>query len=218
MSTFVVAAGLIWVFVFVIGALALLLKWKLPYLIGRSGERFVARQFRRLDAEHYAVLDDLLLPSQGNTRTTQIDHVVVSNYGVFVIETKSYSGWIFGDAREEVWTQVIYRFKKRFYNPLRQNYAHVRAIEALVRPRFPSVPIVGFVAFPDADRLEIRGTEGVGHARDIVRKVQSFTTEAVSNDGKARIVEILRSGNIQDKATRAIHDREALALKDAKGL
>jgi hypothetical protein len=90
---------------------ALFLKWKRPFLIGKSGEKFVSRKLHNLDPEQYKVIDDLMLPSLGNTKTTQIDHVVVSNFGIFCIETKSYSGWIFGNARQQHWTQVIYRYK-----------------------------------------------------------------------------------------------------------
>jgi hypothetical protein len=67
-----------------------------------------------------------VLPSQGST--TQIDHVLVSVYGIFVIETKNMKGWIFGDERSAQWTQSIFGKKSRFQNPLRQNYRHVKAL------------------------------------------------------------------------------------------
>ena len=56
---------------------------------------------------------------------------MVTDTGIFVIETKDYSGWIFGDPKEPYWTQVIYRRKTQFQNPIRQNYAHVRALQEL---------------------------------------------------------------------------------------
>ena len=87
-------------------AAVLLLAWKWPYLIGKSGENFVSRKLSRLDPRRYTTLNDLMLPSNGNTATTQIDHVVVSDFGIFCIETKSYRGWIFGNAQQEYWTQV----------------------------------------------------------------------------------------------------------------
>src|SRR5437870_2475422 len=87
----------------------LFIQRKLPFWIGRSGERFVAKRLSELGSTNYRVLNDLLLSSNGSLASTQIDHVVVSNYGIFCIETKAYSGWIFGNARDEYWTQVIYR-------------------------------------------------------------------------------------------------------------
>lgn len=56
-----------------------------------------------------------------------IDHVVISKYGVFVIETKNYRGWIIGNEKSEYWTQVIYKRKERLYNPIKQNYGHIKA-------------------------------------------------------------------------------------------
>jgi hypothetical protein len=78
--------------------------------------------------------------------TTQIDHVLVSRFGIFVIETKDYKGWIFAGPRDRYWTQVLYRAKFKFQNPLRQNHRHVRAIQALLDflPRNAVRPAVVF--------------------------------------------------------------------------
>jgi len=62
----------------------------------------------------------------------QIDHLILSVYGIFVIETKNYSGWIFGNEKSEYWTQVIYKDKFRFYNPIKQNWSHVYALKKLL--------------------------------------------------------------------------------------
>src|SRR6185437_8310419 len=170
----------LWVFAVIIWGLGFLLQWKLPHLIGRSGEKFVSRKLFTLNPAYYKVLDDLMLPSLGNLATTQIDHVVVSNYGIFVIETKSYKGWIFGTANQSHWTQVIYRYKKKFYSPLYQNYAHIKAVESVLRPLYPKIPITGFVVFPSAGKLQITGTNAVGHARDIIRKIETYTAPVIS--------------------------------------
>lgn len=61
--------------------------------------------------------------------TTQVDHVIVSRFGVFVIETKNHKGWVFGEERSRKWAQVIYRNKYQFLNPLRQNYKHLKAVQ-----------------------------------------------------------------------------------------
>lgn len=61
--------------------------------------------------------------------TTQIDHIIVSRYGIFVIETKNFEGWIFGSADKPQWTQSIFGNKSTFQNPLRQNYRHIKSLE-----------------------------------------------------------------------------------------
>ena len=91
---------------------------------------------RQLPSGEYKVFHDVTLhTSQG---PTQIDHIVVSRYGVFVVETKNYTGWIFGDAKSKQWTQTIYRNKSRFQNPLRQNFKHTKAVESFLSlsPRY----------------------------------------------------------------------------------
>jgi restriction system protein len=100
-----------------------------PKVKGRIGEVFVSvAALKRLDPKVYRVFNDLVLPRPDGKGTTQIDHVVVSPFGIFVIETKNYEGWIFGDENSRQWTQVIYGKKSRFQNPLHQNALHVRAL------------------------------------------------------------------------------------------
>lgn len=83
-----------------------------------------------LDRKVYRLVKNVTLPVGGET--TQIDHLVVSPYGIFVIETKNIKGWIFGQHNQAQWTQVIYRFKQRFQNPLFQNNMHVKAVRDLL--------------------------------------------------------------------------------------
>lgn len=84
-----------------------------------------------LDLDEYHIYNNVLLES-GN-RTVQIDHVIVSKYGVFVIETKNKDGWIYGSQNDKQWTQIFPGNKKyRFQNPLRQNYLHIKSLEELL--------------------------------------------------------------------------------------
>ena len=218
MASLVVLVIIVWVAALLLSGLALLLKWKLPFLIGRSGERFVSRELLNLDQQHYKVMNDLLLPSLGNTGTTQIDQVVVSNFGIFCIETKNFEGWIFGSAHQHHWTQVIYRFRKKFYNPLRQNYAHIKAVEEVLKSTFPQVPVRGFVVFPSAEKLQISGTDAVGHARDIIDRIKAFNTTVLSDSDRDTVVHMLLNANINDKNARKLHDRNVHALKLSTGL
>ena len=79
-----------------------------------------------LDPKIYVSLNNVTIPTQGGT--TQIDHIVVSRYGIFVIEAKNMNGWIFGDATSRQWTQNLFGQKTRFQNPLHQNYRHTQAL------------------------------------------------------------------------------------------
>lgn len=103
-----------------------------PERKGARGERLVHNALTSvLNEQEYRVLTDIILPIAGGT--TQIDHLVLSRFGIFVIETKNMSGWIFGGADQQKWTQVHKRSKRRFQNPLRQNYAHVKAVQEVLQ-------------------------------------------------------------------------------------
>jgi len=99
---------------------------------GWIGERGVRSGLARLDAFIYETFHDLYIPRPDGKGSTQIDHVVISPFGIFVIETKNYKGWIFGSEKQAQWTQQIYRRKERFQNPLHQNKLHVRALMAFL--------------------------------------------------------------------------------------
>lgn len=75
----------------------------------------------------YHLMNHVTLVLDG--RTTQVDHILVSRFGVFVIETKHYKGWIFADAKQAKWTQVLFKAKFKFQNPILQNLRHMRAVE-----------------------------------------------------------------------------------------
>ena len=105
-------------------SLFIFIQMKMPSWKGKFSENLVYNEMLRLPDE-YIIFNDLLFKS--NEHSTQIDHLVVSPYGVFVIETKGYKGWIFGGENSEYWTQVIYKSKHQFYNPIKQNNGHVRS-------------------------------------------------------------------------------------------
>ena len=86
----------------------------------------------KLEKDLYHRLNNITLPL-ANGGSTQIDHVIVSKYGIFVIETKNYKGWIFGNEAQRQWTQAFPNGSKyKFQNPLRQNYLHIKTLAELL--------------------------------------------------------------------------------------
>lgn len=96
-------------------------------LRGRAGEAQVGRLLDRLFPK---VRHDILLPD-GRGGLTQLDHVALSPSGLVVVETKHYRGRILGRPQDATWNQVLGRKTYPFQNPLRQNHAHVRAVQSL---------------------------------------------------------------------------------------
>jgi restriction system protein len=84
-----------------------------------------------LDQNIYRRVHSVIVPTTNGT--TQIDHVLVSPFGIFVIETKNMSGWIYGREKDSHWTQVFPKQKHRFQNPLRQNYRHTKSLAGFLR-------------------------------------------------------------------------------------
>jgi len=115
-------------------AVALLMKmfkafFRRPQVKGWVGEKTVSTfSLKGLDLFVYTLFEDLYLPRPDGKGTTQIDHVIVSPYGVFVVETKNMDGSIFGREEGSRWTQVVRGKKASFQNPLRQNRLHVKTL------------------------------------------------------------------------------------------
>ncbi|MDN3446455.1 NERD domain-containing protein [Psychrobacter sp. APC 3281] len=86
----------------------------------------------KLEKDVYHRLNGITLP-RANGGSTQIDHIIVSVYGIFVIETKNYKGWIYGSENQRQWTQSFPNGSKyKFQNPLRQNYLHIKTLADLL--------------------------------------------------------------------------------------
>ncbi len=95
----------------------------------------------KLDPRDFRVLNDVTLTTPRGT--TQIDHVVLSRYGIFTLETKHLSGWLFGKAADATWTQSFKRGRVKVRNPILQNAAHVAALQTVTGlPRDKFVPAV----------------------------------------------------------------------------
>lgn len=83
---------------------------------------------KHLDPIDYYLFNNVTV-SSSHTITTQIDHIVVSKYGIFVIENKDFSGWIFGNKDRKLWTQTLPGKKSQFQNPIIQNFTHISALK-----------------------------------------------------------------------------------------
>ena len=56
----------------------------------------------------------------------QIDHLVISRYGIFVIEAKNYQGVIYGDGRDKMLRRKVLGMNYKTRNPIDQNDWHIR--------------------------------------------------------------------------------------------
>ncbi|WP_248806069.1 nuclease-related domain-containing protein [Pseudomonas sp. MWU13-2100] len=152
---------------------------KTPWAKGYIGELLV-RLFAhwQLDKQTYRRLHNVTLSTPDGT--TQIDHVFLSPYGVFVLETKNMRGWIFGSEQQPQWTQKLYRRLFKFQNPLRQNYKHLKALETTLgvsaEHLHSVITFVGGSTFKT--QMPANVTQGIGFIRYIKSFQQRVFTEA----------------------------------------
>jgi hypothetical protein len=96
--------------------------------LGEEGEQEVAMELSKLDSSKYISYHDIYL-RRGDGSTVQVDHLVLSRFGIFVIETKNYSGKIYATLHK---TWYRYPGKIKLQNPLHQNYGHVESLKEIL--------------------------------------------------------------------------------------
>ncbi len=181
---------------------ASILKLFLPKIKGYLGEKSVAFFLSKLDPAKYKVINNIMLQVSG--RTTQIDHVVVSNYGIFVIETKNYQGWIIGNEYDDNWTQVIYKRKEKLHNPIKQNYGHIQALKEVLS-EYTDVSYISIVAFTTKAELKVKTSTDVVYTVNLPKTIRKYNTETISDSDKEQVYSKLFSLNVDNKENRKAH-------------
>lgn len=188
---------------------AILISLKNPTVKGSIGEWQVKRRLKGLNEEEYIVLHDLLLPYEEGT--TQIDHVVISTVGIFVIETKNYKGWIFGKERQKYWKQVIYKKKYNFLNPVMQNFAHLTAIQSLLKETYqgPYYSLIVFSNEATLKNIEISSNHvKVIYMSGLLKTIKTYQQKVIIPYRVRQIALTLTNTDIQDKQSRKLHVQE----------
>lgn len=161
-------------------------------LKGAIGEQNVALRLRSLDKSKYKVINNVVL--KAGEYTSQIDHIVISDYGVFVIETKNYKGWILGHERSEYWTQVIFQRKEKLYNPIRQNLGHIRTLKKCLSA-YPTIPYNSIIAFSSRATIKVTTNTDVVYTSQLLRTIKQYTNCNLTEQEKENIFEAIKAMN-----------------------
>lgn len=221
MSTFVFILLLL-----AIGALFVFKLWHhSPQNKGEVGEAYVSGILSHLP-EEYNVLNDVVLKTFNGT--TQIDHIVVSKYGLFAIETKNYRGDIYGNDNRQEWTQIIvtdvtyrrkwyktytYVTKSHFYNPVKQSLSHTKAIKRVLH-NYPNLTIVPIIVFAgDANLNNVNSEYHVILDDYLLSTIQSYATQCISDVDVERITNTLKESNVRDVIGKDAHIRNVKAAQ-----
>ncbi|MEC7784447.1 MAG: NERD domain-containing protein [Bacteroidota bacterium] len=175
-----------------------------PKIKGSVGEFKVALILKRLHRRKYIVINDLLIENNGHT--TQLDHVVICESGLIVIETKNYKGWIHGHENAELWSQTIYKKKYKLTNPVKQNWAHVYALKRILFD-FKTVKYYPIIVFAGDGKLKnITATIPVIKITHLLKTIKSFNNaKELSWDEMQAIASRLEQKNCKERKTTKEH-------------
>lgn len=154
--------------------------------LGEFGERRVSSFLEDLPCEDYWVFNDLLICDRNYT--TQIDHIIISRFGVFVIETKNVHGKVYGSGNAEFWTQYLPDWgysidgstqKHQMRNPIWQNAGHIKSLRRLVFDN--DIPVYGIVVFPYETELNVNADQPVMKMMNVVPFIKNRQDEVLSS-------------------------------------
>lgn len=122
---------------------------------GLAGEYSIYKKLKNYENDGAKILFNLYIPTYNN-KTTEIDVVMISTKGLFVIESKNYSGWIFGRENQRKWTQSFHigygeTQKEYFYNPIMQNEYHIKYLKKIIGD---NINIHSLIVFLDSCKLK----------------------------------------------------------------
>lgn len=133
----------------------------------------------QLDHEKYQFVHDVTLAIEGGGNT-HIDHIVVSTFGVFVIDTKKMKGTVIGNEHQEQWTNTQDKEKHTFQNPLRENLNHTKLLATILN--MPLDNLRAIVIFADTCSLPAKMPKNVGYAKEMISYIQSIERSAFNQE------------------------------------
>lgn len=181
------AYTLSFIFVFLVLPLIIFLsilkaKRRSPEARGQRGEDSVSGMLSRIAEQRGGyVINDVIIPN-GN-RTAQIDHIYFAKNGVFLIETKNYSGRVYGNEEQTYWTQVLSygNEKNSLYNPIKQNSTHMYALKKIIGSSVEVTPLVIFVQ-GNTEYINSKKVYTLRQARDLIlNSPTKFSEKNISN-------------------------------------
>lgn len=129
-------------------------------------------------------LFNLYIP-KSNGETTELDIVLLHESGIYVFESKNYSGWIVGSETEQYWTQLLGREhsqKNQFYNPILQNEGHLRWLRIFLADR--TLPFYSYIVF--SDHCTLKDISLTSRKHYVVRQ-QNLLSAVERNAAKAKV-------------------------------
>ncbi|MFW6024968.1 MAG: nuclease-related domain-containing protein [Candidatus Woesearchaeota archaeon] len=170
---------------------------------GKRGERKVKRILKKYKKDVF-VMNDVMLPLYDNY--TQIDHLVIGDFGLIVIETKNHSGIIYGDKNAKKWVIKKNLFnKKDFYNPVKQNETHKKTVNYWLKHNHFNVPIDNLVVFTGNVTVKCKGRVPICSPKQLKRYINSYIKNPKTTVEKEAIYNYLKQINVTSKSAKKQH-------------
>ena len=217
----------IFVIVIVLGLFWIGVKLHLFENKGDRGERIVSSKLFNLPSD-YLILNDVLL-RRPNGSTTQIDHIVIAMSGIFVIETKNYSGKVYGSENSDYWKEYFNWFSRvwykyghhsesySFYNPIKQNQGHINALRKLLSS-YENLPFFSIIVFSNDAELHVNSSSAlILQWRYLDAAILKFNHSYLTEDQVHSIYQTITDSRIEvTEETKTAHVFMAQEAKAAK--
>lgn len=143
--------------------------------IGKYGEKLTERELKwvKLLGRDGKILRNVYLPKgEGSEETSEVDVIFITQKGIFVFESKNYSGWIFGNERDTLWTATLANGdRNKFYNPILQNKTHIKWMREFVGDKIPLFSIIVF-----SERCELKKITMESMDVEVIQRDQTYAT------------------------------------------
>ncbi len=177
---------------------------------GYYGEFLTVKALEGISEKEKFLANVYLSKAAKADQTTEIDVIYVNEFGIFVLESKNYSGWIFGNDKAKYWTQSLNkRVKNKFYNPVFQNAGHISALKATLGSRFDNTykSLIVFSERCELKNVTVQTPDVYVIKRNNIRKtIQSLSHAPVLTENDiAEIYNILSSKMKVDEELKKKH-------------
>lgn len=180
-------------------------------VVGKIGEMMTGLELRfsGLFGKKGKILKNVYIPKEDGT-TTEIDLLYITQKGIFVIESKNYSGWIFGNEKDAFWTSSLPNGQKnRFYSPIKQNESHIKYLKQFLGEGIPFYSMIVF-----SERCELKKV--IVESKDIhvvkredlfwaIREVWNQVGDSLSKEQIEATLDKLKPLTNADAATKQKH-------------
>lgn len=148
-------------------------------------------------------------------KTSQIDHIIASPYGMFVIETKNYKGLIRMESQSDYWQQLLGRHTFNFYSPIKQNNGHISALKFMLKNKqYPYHNIVCFVGTARFEGVTPNGVSiGIFGA---IRLIRAYKCKTISKTEVQKIAQRINERRMpNNRRTRRLHLKNVKAKQNS---